>query len=409
MEKRGISLNIVNLLSSNRKHCHLVIAISTILYCVIFSQLLRTTNDPSSARVGFLLVLFVGYSCGKVSGSAFGFIVNMCTGILIIAHSKILIPFPEALLNFIVGTIFFTSAGFITGWISDMTLKLKEEIIARKKAEKELAAYKDHLEELVEKRTKELELANDRIRQTEKMEALGQLTGGIAHDFNNLLFAIAGMVEMIELKFGKSNEGINYYTKNIEKTINEAANFIKTLMTFARKNKKENSSLDMHELIDSSISLLSHSLGKRIIIESSFEASETTIKGNYSLLQNVFLNLGSNARDAMPEGGKLFIKTVNRHSATSLLDPLNSQTPPYLEITVSDTGEGIEEDKLRKIFEPFYTTKPIGKGTGMGLSSTLGTIEMHNGTIEVNSTPGEGTAFTIILPCHNIEKEEIAA
>ncbi len=397
-------MEIANLLSSNRKRCISLVTVTTITYLLLFNLILRLSNDPSSARIGFLFAMFVGYSCGKRIGLIFGPILSLCTGIIITLFKNTELTNQQSIIHIIFSTLFFSIVGLITGWVSDLVKKLQEEVEARRAAEKELADYKDHLEELVEERTRELEIANERIRQSEKMEALGQLTGGIAHDFNNILFAITGMVEIMDLRFSNEVDGLSHYTKNIEKVIKEATNFIKTLMTFARKNKTEVKPLDMHELLHSSISLLSHSIGKRIEIEASFNASDTIIKGDYSLLQNVFLNLGTNARDAMPEGGKLIIKTKNSEFHPQ---SINSDIP-YLQISVQDTGTGIDKDKQRRIFEPFYTTKPVGKGTGMGLSSSLGTIEMHDGTIDVESNPGKGTTFIISLPCHKIS-ENIAA
>lgn len=395
-------------LSSDRKKCILTIILAAVAYLFVFNFILRVSNAPSSARIGFLFAIYVGISCGKYAGLIFGPILSLSTALVITSYQSVKITDSETTMHFIFGTLFFSVVGLITGWISDLVQELRQEIVARKEAEKKLADYKNHLEELVESRTKELASANDRIRQAEKMEALGQLTGGLAHDFNNMLFAIGGMVEMLDLRFGKENEGIQYYTQSIGKTIEEASQFIKTLMTFARKSKKEVKPLDMHELLNSSISLLSHSIGKRVEIESILDASETTIAGDYTLLQNVFLNLGSNARDAMPDGGKLIIKTANREfNPQNIEDDLNAETS-FLEICVTDTGTGIDEEKQRRIFEPFYTTKPVGEGTGMGLSSSLGTIEMHNGSIDVISRVGEGTTFTITLPCHKVQ-QSIAA
>lgn len=393
-------MKLVNPLSLNKKKCLQVTLFTTITYLIVFFLILKVAKDPSSARIGFFFAIFVGYTCGKKIGFFYGPVLSICTGLVITTQKMLPLSDKESVLHLIFGTIFFSVIGFIIGWISELVHKLRHEIEARKAAEEELKSYKDHLEELVDSRTKELEMANERIRQAEKMEALGQLTGGIAHDFNNILFAITGMVEMIDLRFSNQTEGLNHYTKNMEKTLKEATNFIKTLMAFARKSKREVKPLDMHELLDSSISLLNHTIGKRIEIESSFFATEPIINGDYSLLQNVFLNLGTNARDAMPEGGKLLIKTENKFSEFSSFNSNNPEEVYNLEISVSDTGTGIEKEKQRRIFEPFYTTKPVGKGTGMGLSSSLGTIEMHNGTIEVESNPGEGTTFKITLPCY---------
>lgn len=397
-------MNILTDVLPRRQNKGFVILIFTILYASLFTVALIASKDPSSARIGFFFALLTGYFYGKKTGLFFGLILSSTTGLIITISGISELTVRASIVHLIMGTVFFSLIGFFTGLISDLVKKLKQEIIARELAEKELAEYKDHLEELVLKRTAELEMANDRIRQAEKMEALGQLTGGIAHDFNNLLFAISGMVEMMDLKFGNNNDGIKYYTNSLNKIINEATDFIKTLMTFARKNRKEVKPIDMHELLESSIKLLTHTIGKKIEIESSFEASTTVIAGDYSLLQNVFLNLGSNARDAMPEGGKLSISTTNRISTDTIIENNQNSINSYLEILVKDTGIGIDKEKQQKIFEPFFTTKPSGEGTGMGLSSSLGTIEMHKGKIDVKSEKGRGTTFKIILPCHNIER-----
>jgi DNA-binding response OmpR family regulator/signal transduction histidine kinase len=246
------------------------------------------------------------------------------------------------------------------------------------------------------------------LGQSRKLKAMGQLTGGIAHDFNNMLATILGFAELLSEDL-KDDEEHSYYCKNITDTCERAATLTNQLLTFSRKQSKQNTVIDLHVLILNTLDLLKHSLGKNVLLKHNLEAKEHFIMGEDSQLQNIFLNMGFNARDAMPDGGTLEIKTENVSIGTkdSLLLPVELEEGNYVVLHISDSGVGMEKEVLGKIFEPFFTTKRAGKGTGLGLSTTYGTINAHNGSIYAESTPGEGTVFHIYFPVSDLKPSEM--
>ena len=248
------------------------------------------------------------------------------------------------------------------------------------------------------------------LAQSRKLKAMGQLTGGIAHDFNNMLATILGFAELLSEDL-KDNEEYSYYCKNITDTCERAATLTNQLLTFSRKQGKLTTAIDLHVLIQSSMDLLQHSLGKNITIKKNLEAKEHYIMGEFAQLQNILLNLGFNARDAMPDGGTLELYTENVSIYEQDLPhlPVDMVAGNYIVLHVRDTGTGMEKHVLDKIFEPFFTTKDSGKGTGLGLSTTYGTINAHNGSIYAESTPGEGTVFHIYFPVSDLKPEKEAS
>jgi DNA-binding response OmpR family regulator/signal transduction histidine kinase len=242
------------------------------------------------------------------------------------------------------------------------------------------------------------------LAQSRKLKAMGQLTGGIAHDFNNMLATILGFAELLSEDL-KDNKEHSYYCKNITDTCERAATFTNQLLTFSRKQSKQMIAIDLHGLILGSVDLLRHSLGKNISIKQKLEAKEHFIMGEFAQLQNILLNMGFNARDAMSDGGILELTTENVtiYEKDLLLLPVNIETGNYIVLHIRDTGTGMEKEILDKIFEPFFTTKQAGKGTGLGLSTTYGTINAHNGSIFAESTPGKGTIFHIYFPVSNLK------
>ena len=245
------------------------------------------------------------------------------------------------------------------------------------------------------------------LAQSRKLKAMGQLTGGIAHDFNNMLATILGFAELLQEDL-KDNEEHSYYCKNITDTCERAATLTNQLLTFSRKQSRLTTAIDLHVLIQSSMDLLQHSLGKNITIKKNLEAKEHFIMGEFSQLQNILLNMGFNARDAMPEGGVLELTTEN----VSIYDkdiphlPVEMHPGNYVILHVRDTGTGMEKHILDKIFEPFFTTKDAGKGTGLGLSTAYGTMNAHNGSIYAESTLGEGTVFHMYFPVSDLSPEK---
>ncbi len=247
------------------------------------------------------------------------------------------------------------------------------------------------------------------LAQSRKLKAMGQLTGGIAHDFNNMLATILGFAELLSEDL-KDDEEHSYYCKNITDTCERAATLTNQLLTFSRKQGKLTTAIDLHNLVLRSIDLLQHSLGKKIKIKHKLEAKEHFIMGEFAQLQNILLNMGFNARDAMPNGGIFELTTENIAVYEKDLArlPIDIEPGNYVTLHIRDTGQGMDKRVLAKIFEPFFTTKDAGKGTGLGLSTAYGTINAHNGAIYAESTPGEGTVFHIYFPVSALkpEKEE---
>jgi len=237
------------------------------------------------------------------------------------------------------------------------------------------------------------------LEQSRKLEAIGQLAGGVAHDFNNMLSAIQGYTELI-LKKTSPDSNENVYCQRVLGATERAAGLTAKLLDFARKGKGLSTPIDIHESIRSSLALLERSLDKSIVITSSLEAKNPLIIGDPSQIQSIILNLCVNARDAMVGGGRLEISTSNvMLQEADCRDTEFEMTPgEHVLITVRDSGVGIPPEVMSHIFEPFYTTKGVGKGTGLGLAAVHGAIVEHGGSIRLYSEPGKGTKFSIFLP-----------
>jgi PAS domain S-box-containing protein len=248
-------------------------------------------------------------------------------------------------------------------------------------------------------------LLEEQLRQSQKMDAVGQLAGGIAHDFNNMLMGIMGASDLLKMRLGDDAEAQEYH-EMIRSSSKRAADLTRQLLTFARKQPIGNTQFDVHETIWNAVDLLKSTLDRRIDIQADLQARRHSIIGDSTQLQNAVMNLGINAAHAMPNGGRISICTrLVEHSGN---------TESCIEIIVRDEGCGIEEENLNKIFDPFFTTKPLGKGTGLGLSAVLGTVQQHRGNITVENNPEKGTSFRIHLPLSdsnctgNVGKEQLA-
>ncbi len=257
------------------------------------------------------------------------------------------------------------------------------------------------------KTQKEREELEQKLHQAEKMEAIGQLAGGIAHDFNNQLGGILGFADLLrtDSERGSTNEE---YADRIITSVKRASDLTSQLLAFARKGKFTEAPVDIHRLIFEVVSLLRHSVDKKVNVIQHLNAPIATVLGDASQLQNAILNLGLNARDAMEGGGELLFSTENRSFDSELCEKIPFEIDPgdYLEISVSDTGCGMDEELKRRIFEPFFTTKEQGKGTGMGLAAVYGTIQNHSGAIDVQSDINTGTTFRVYLPLCESESDQ---
>jgi signal transduction histidine kinase/ActR/RegA family two-component response regulator/uncharacterized membrane protein affecting hemolysin expression len=234
------------------------------------------------------------------------------------------------------------------------------------------------------------------LRQAQKMEAVGQLAGGIAHDFNNLLAGIIGYTELLRERSDLAT--IRDYADKVLDTSERAADLVAGLLAFSRRGKRESKSTDVNDLVMRVIGILERTLDRRIQISLELSAQPCRTEGDPAQLESALLNLAVNARDAMPGGGRLTF-------STQLVS--DGATERYVEVSVEDTGTGIEESVLEHIFEPFFTTKGPGKGSGLGLAAVYGTVESHGGQVKVSSKVGVGTAFKLYLPCS--DREPISA
>ncbi|MFA6568194.1 MAG: PAS domain S-box protein [Victivallales bacterium] len=238
----------------------------------------------------------------------------------------------------------------------------------------------------------------ERLRQSEKMDAIGQLAGGIAHDFNNQLVGIMGYAEMLYEKL--DDENLKNYADNILKASRHAADLTGNLLAFARKGKDVEVPVEIHKIIEEVVAILERSIDKRIEIRKIFKARRAVMIGDPSQLQNALLNLAINASDAMPSGGELVFSTeiadMDEYVQKTHVQEIFGEK--YLKVCVIDNGIGMDEDMIKHVFEPFFTTKEIGKGAGTGLASVYGTVKNHKGFIDIRSEPGHGTTFTLYFP-----------
>ncbi len=244
-----------------------------------------------------------------------------------------------------------------------------------------------------------LRMSEQRLHQSDKMRAIGQLAGGIAHDFNNQLVGIMGFAEIL-MDYLEGNPELVKYTENILTSSKRAAELTSQLLAFARKGKYLSKTVDLHKAIHNVTGILKHSIDKRIEVVHQFNTKNPFVKGDPSQIENALLNLALNARDAMPDGGKLMFETATLHldEACCANSGFDIEPGPYVRIAVKDNGVGIGEDVLPRIFEPFFTTKPQGKGAGMGLSATYGAVKNHKGAIAATSRVGKCTEVVIHLP-----------
>ena len=236
------------------------------------------------------------------------------------------------------------------------------------------------------------------LQQAQKMEAIGTLAGGISHDFNNILQAINGYTQLLLLdKDTRDPECPNLQA--IEIACDRAAQLVRQLLLFSRKSVTDRKPLDLNQEVEQAQKLLERTIPKMIDIEAHIGSRLWSVVADPVQIEQIFLNLGSNAADAMPEGGKLVITTENVMLDDEFANThLGASPGRYVLCTFTDTGCGMDEETIKHIFEPFFTTKEIGKGTGLGLASVYGIIKSHEGYISCQSEPGQGATFKIYLP-----------
>jgi PAS domain S-box-containing protein len=235
----------------------------------------------------------------------------------------------------------------------------------------------------------------NQLRQAQKMEAIGTLAGGVAHDFNNILTAIIGYGSLLKVRMGQDSP-FKSYIDDILAASQRAANLTRSLLAFSRKQEITLKQENLNEIVKRIDKLLLRVIGEDIEFKSIMADEELPIMADWSQIEQVLMNLATNARDAMPDGGVLTLRTERADIKGKLS---GSTVPPgeYAVIVVSDTGTGMDEETKKRIFEPFFTSKEMGKGTGLGLSIVYGIIKQHDGEIDVYSEPGKGTTFKVYL------------
>jgi CheY-like chemotaxis protein len=248
------------------------------------------------------------------------------------------------------------------------------------------------------------------LRQSQKMEAVGQLTGGLAHDFNNLLTGISGSLELLELRLGQGrvNE-VDRYLHIAQGAAKRAAALTHRLLAFSRRQTLDPKPTDVNRLVYDMDELIGRTVSPAVTVKVVGAADLWVVLADPNQLENALLNLCINARDAMPDGGSLTIETENRLLADAEAKALELQPGAYVSLSVSDTGSGMTADVIACAFDPFFTTKPIGEGTGLGLSMVYGFVRQSGGQARISSEPGKGTTVCLYLPRYFGENSAVEA
>ncbi|NEK19854.1 ATP-binding protein [Rhizobium leguminosarum] len=257
------------------------------------------------------------------------------------------------------------------------------------------------LEARVDERTAALVQAEEALRQAQKMEAVGQLTGGLAHDFNNILAGIGGSLALMQTRLTQGRIGdIDRYLTGAQASVKRAAGLTQRLLAFSRRQTLDPRPSDISRIIAGMQDLVSRSVGPAVDVETVAAGGLWTTLVDVGQLENALLNLCINARDAMPDGGKLTIETGNRWLDERAAKTRGLPVGQYVSLCVSDTGTGMTPDVVARAFDPFYTTKPTGQGTGLGLSMVYGFAGQSGGTVRIYSEVGKGSMICIYLPRH---------
>ena len=287
---------------------------------------------------------------------------------------------------------------FVTALLRDANERYAIEE-ARKMTALALADLNATLEQKVADRTAQLVQAEEALRQSAKMEAIGQLTGGIAHDFNNLLQGIIGALDLIKRRIAARRfSEVDRFVEGATSSANRAAALTHRLLAFSRRQPVDPRSLDMNELISSVEELVRRSIGEGIETKVVKQPGLWLVRCDGHQLENALLNLSINARDALPDGGTLTIETANVALGAAEAKRWNVASGDYVALRVKDTGVGMPPEVKARAFDPFFTTKPIGQGTGLGLSMIHGFVHQSGGSIQIDSAVGRGTTIELLLP-----------
>ncbi|WP_342659342.1 PAS domain S-box protein (plasmid) [Sphingomonas sp. NY01] len=269
----------------------------------------------------------------------------------------------------------------------------------RDRATAALRALTDTLEQRVVERTDELMQAEEKLRQSQKMEAVGQLTGGLAHDFNNLLAGISGALELMEIRLAQGRlTDLDKYMAAAQGATKRAAALTHRLLAFSRRQTLDPRPTNVDTLVEGMIDLIQRTVGPGIAVATATAPSLWPALVDPSQLENALLNLCINARDAMPDGGRITIEAANQHLNRQAAQAYDMPEGQYLSLSVSDTGTGMPPEVIARVFEPFFTTKPLGQGTGLGLSMIYGFARQSGGQVRIHSHVGQGTTVRLYLP-----------
>jgi PAS domain S-box-containing protein len=275
------------------------------------------------------------------------------------------------------------------------------DITSRKAVELELVSLNTTLEQRVAERTDRLMQAEAALHQSQKMEAIGQLTGGIAHDFNNMLTGVIGAIDLVKRRLASGRtENLDRYMDTASSSAERAARLTQRLLAFSRRQSLDAKPLDANALIMSLDEFLRRTIPENVSLKIVPASTPLHAVADVNQLENAIINLAINARDAMPDGGLLTLETRlaevdQRYGEARAIKPGR-----YALIAVSDTGVGISQEIMDKIFDPFFTTKPVGQGTGLGLSMVYGFVRQSGGQVRVHSKSGEGTTVSLYLPAY---------
>lgn len=276
----------------------------------------------------------------------------------------------------------------------------RDRMIDLSQSELRLQNTLETLEQQVEERTAQLRHNEEALRQSHKMEAVGQLTGGIAHDFNNMLTGIIGSLELLRRRLARGRtEDLDSLIDLGVTSANRAAGLTHRLLAFSRRQSLDSKPVQMNTLVVSMGELLQRSINESIHLEMQLDEQLWVAEADPNQLESALLNLVLNARDAMPDGGKLLVKTSNQHLDTGFTEAhSNLQPGDYIVLSVTDTGYGMPQSTINRAFDPFFTTKPIGQGTGLGLSMIYGFSKQSGGHVSIHSEVGKGTTVSLFLP-----------
>lgn len=256
--------------------------------------------------------------------------------------------------------------------------------------------------DLSEQKQAEAQMAQleDQLRQAQKMEAMGQLASGVAHDFNNILQVISGNTQLLQLVGDHDQAVLQHRLGEIGKAVERGVNLTRAMLAFARRQAIALRPVELNDLLRESVPLARNLLSKTQWLELQLHPEPLTVTADATLLQQVLFNLLTNARDAMPDGGAVTVGTgLSDRAPEQAMGDAQLPPGPCALLWVQDSGQGISPEIRDKIFEPFFSTKGVGKGTGLGLAMIYGTIKQHNGCIQIESEPNQGCRVTICLPC----------